>query len=153
MSRIHLVVLYGGQSAEHDVSCVTASHVLAAIDTNRYRVTPIGISPTGDWSLGEAAQAALAAGPGSLPDRLDTNGPSVSVADVVGAPRDSLDAAVDEFTVVLPLLHGPMGEDGTIQGLLELAGVPYVGAGVLASSLCMDKGAAKDVLGRHGLPQ
>ena len=75
MSRIHLVVLYGGQSAEHDVSCVTAAHVLAAIDPARYRVTPIGISTNGEWSLGEAAQAALAAGPGALPDRLDTDRP------------------------------------------------------------------------------
>jgi len=153
VSRIHLVVLYGGQSAEHDVSCVTASHVLAAIDTNRYRVTPIGISPTGDWSLGEAAQAALAAGPGALPDRLDTNGPAVSVADVIGARRDSLDAAVDEVTVVLPLLHGPMGEDGTVQGMLELGNVAYAGSGVLGSALAMDKAMAKQVLGANGIAQ
>jgi len=145
-------VLYGGQSAEHDVSCVTASHVLAAIDTGRYRVTPIGISTTGDWSLGEAAQAALAAGPGALPDRLDTNGPAVAVGDIIG-PRESLDAAADEVTVVLPLLHGPMGEDGTVQGMLELGNVAYAGSGVLGSALAMDKAMAKQVLEANGIAQ
>jgi D-alanine-D-alanine ligase len=152
MSRIHLVVLYGGQSAEHDVSCVTAAHVLAAIDPAKYRVTPIGISTSGEWALGEAAQAALAAGPGALPARLDTTGPSVSVADVI-APNPALLDSEDEATVVLPLLHGPMGEDGTVQGLLELTDVAYAGAGVLGSALAMDKAMAKQVLGANGIPQ
>jgi D-alanine-D-alanine ligase len=152
VSRIHLVVLYGGQSAEHDVSCVTAAHVLAAIDPARYRVTPIGISTSGEWSLGEAAQAALAAGPGALPERLDTTGPSVSVNDVIAARPVSLDGD-EEITVVLPLLHGPMGEDGTVQGLLELADVAYAGAGVLGSALAMDKAMAKQVLAANGIPQ
>jgi D-alanine-D-alanine ligase len=150
VSRIHLVVLYGGQSAEHDVSCVTAAHVLAAIDPARYRVTPIGISTTGEWSLGEAAQAALAGGPGALPERLETTGPTVSVTDVV-APSGFGDA--DEVTVVMPLLHGPMGEDGTVQGLLELADAAYVGSGVLGSALAMDKAMAKQVLAANGIPQ
>lgn len=154
MSRIHLVVLYGGQSAEHDVSCVTASHVLAAVDTAKYRVTPIGISTSGEWSLGEAAQAALAAGPGALPERLDTTGPSISVADVVEhSSADADDFAGDEITVVLPLLHGPMGEDGTVQGLLELSNVAYAGSGVLGSALAMDKAMAKQVLGANGIAQ
>ena len=152
MSRVHLVVLYGGQSAEHDVSCVTAAHVLAAIDPARYRVTPIGISTSGDWALGEAAQAALAAGPEALPSRLDTAGPLVSVTDVIAA-TSSIPDADEEITVVLPLLHGPMGEDGTVQGLLELADAAYVGAGVLGSALAMDKAMAKQVLGANGIPQ
>jgi D-alanine-D-alanine ligase len=150
MARIHLVVLYGGQSAEHEVSCVTAAHVLAAIDPARYRVTPIGISTAGEWSLGEAAQAALAAGPGALPSRLDTTGPSVSVTDVIAAGTDE---DLDEITVVLPLLHGPMGEDGTVQGLLELTDAAFVGSGVLGSALAMDKAMAKQVLGAKGIPQ
>jgi D-alanine-D-alanine ligase len=150
VSRIHLVVLYGGQSAEHDVSCVTAAHVLAAIDPARYRVTPVGISTSGEWSLGEAAQTALAAGPGALPARLEKTGPSVSVADVI-APAAGADD--DEVTVVLPLLHGPMGEDGTVQGLLELADAAYVGSGVLGSALAMDKAMAKQVLAANGIPQ
>jgi D-alanine-D-alanine ligase len=151
VSRIHLVVLYGGQSAEHDVSCVTAAHVLAAIDPARYRVTPIGISTTGEWSLGEAAQAALDRGPGALPGRLETTGPSVSVAEVIGPANRADDA--DENTVVLPLLHGPMGEDGTVQGLLELADAAYVGSGVLGSALAMDKAVAKQMLAANGIPQ
>jgi D-alanine-D-alanine ligase len=152
VSRVHLVVLYGGQSAEHDVSCVTAAHVLAAIDPAKYRVTPIGISTSGEWALGEAAQAALAAGPEALPSRLDTAGPSVSVTDVITSTSSGRDAD-DELTVVLPLLHGPMGEDGTVQGLLELADAAYVGAGVLGSALAMDKAMAKQVLGANGIPQ
>ncbi len=150
VNRIHLVVLYGGQSAEHDVSCVTAAHVLAAIDPAKYRVTPIGISTNGDWSLGEAAQAALAAGPGALPHRLETTGPSVSVTDLIAPTSASSD---DEITVVMPLLHGPMGEDGTVQGLLELADAAYVGSGVLGSALAMDKAMAKQVLAANGIPQ
>lgn len=152
MSRIHLVVLYGGQSAEHDVSCVTASHVLAAIDTSRYRVTPIGISTDGEWALAEAASLALAAGPDMLPDRLDTAGPAVSVGDIVAPPGRDTETS-DEITVVLPLLHGPMGEDGTVQGLLELGDVAYAGSGVLGSALAMDKAMAKQVLAANGIAQ
>ena len=152
MSRIHLVVLYGGQSAEHDVSCVTAAHVLAAIDPAKYRVTPIGISTTGDWSLGEAAQAALAEGRGALPQRLETTGPSISVTDVIAATETGGDVD-EEINVVLPLLHGPMGEDGTVQGMLELTDAAYVGSGVLGSALAMDKAMAKQVLAASGIPQ
>jgi D-alanine-D-alanine ligase len=151
VARIHLVVLYGGQSAEHDVSCVTAAHVLAAVDPAKYRVTPIGISTSGEWALGEAAQQALAAGPGALPGRLDTAGPTISVSDVIAASDVAGNA--DEATVVLPLLHGPMGEDGTVQGLLELGDVAYVGSGVLGSALAMDKAMAKQVLAANGVPQ
>jgi D-alanine--D-alanine ligase len=147
--RTHLVVLFGGQSAEHDVSCVTATHVLRAIETSRYRVTPIGISSDGEWALAEGARDALEAGPAALPDRLDPNGPAVSAAAVLGDGH----ATGGERTVVLPLLHGPLGEDGTVQGMLELAGVAYVGAGVLGSALAMDKAMAKQVLAANGIAQ
>src|SRR5829696_4233575 len=147
MERIHLVVLFGGQSAEHDVSCVTATHVLRAIDPARYRVTPIGISTEGHWALAESAREALTAG--ALPERLDPNGSSVSPS----AALSAVDHEAGEQTVVLPLLHGPMGEDGTVQGLLELADVAYVGAGVLGSALSMDKAMAKQVLAANGIPQ
>ncbi|WP_116997922.1 D-alanine--D-alanine ligase family protein [Desertimonas flava] len=161
MSRIHLVVLYGGQSAEHDVSCVTAAHVLAAVDPAKYRVTPIGISTSGEWMLSEGAQAALDAGPGALPSRLEVAGPAVSVGDIVAAggagavtAEHDADRDIDhELTVVLPLLHGPLGEDGTVQGLLELANAVYVGSGVLGSALSMDKAMAKQVLAVNGIPQ
>jgi D-alanine-D-alanine ligase len=149
-SRIHLVVLFGGQSAEHDVSCVTAAHVLAAAaaDPAKYRITPIGISSAGQWALATEAAAALAAGPGALPARLDPEGETLPATIVLGGIQDS-----PEQTVVLPLLHGPMGEDGTVQGLLELANVAYVGAGVLSSALAMDKAMAKQLTAAAGLPQ
>ncbi len=139
-------MLYGGQSAEHEVSCVTATHVLRAIDTARYRITPIGISTEGEWALADAAQRALASGPDALPPRLDPSGTAIT-------PVAALAAEPDERTVVLPLLHGPMGEDGTVQGLLDLADVAYVGAGVLGSALAMDKAMAKQVLAANGIPQ
>ncbi len=150
--RIHLIVLFGGESAEHDVSCTTAAHVLRAADPMRYAITPVGISRDGRWAIAREAAAALAAGPEHLPGRLDPSGEIVS-------PTPMLEGAVDPArtdaarTVVLPLLHGPMGEDGTVQGLLDLADVPYVGTGVLGSALAMDKAMAKQVLAGAGIPQ
>ncbi len=146
--RIHLVVLFGGQSAEHDVSCTSATHVLRAADPATYRVTPVGISRDGSWSVATGAQHALAAGPGALPDHLSTDGRSISPSEILGAQQFD-----DVRTVVLPILHGPMGEDGTMQGLLELAGVAYVGSGVLGAALGMDKAMAKQVLSAAGIPQ
>lgn len=144
--RVHLIVLFGGQSAEHDVSCTTAAHVLRAADPAKYRITPVGIARDGRWQLAEGAQRALEAGPGALPGRLDVDGPWVEPSKAVtpdsGAP-----------TVVVPLLHGPMGEDGTVQGLLEMADLPYVGTGVLGSAVAMDKAMAKVVAAQHGIPQ
>ena len=147
-ARIHLVVLFGGESAEHDVSCTTAAHVLRAADPERYRITPVGISTEGQWALAEQAAAALLAGPDSIPGRLDPTG-----TDVSPTPMLADAAASQEVTVVLPLLHGPMGEDGTVQGMLDLANVPYVGSGVLGSAVAMDKARAKQVLTAAGIPQ
>lgn len=146
--RINLVVLFGGQSAEHDVSRTTAAHVLAAADPAKYRVTPIGISTDGEWALATAASEALAAGPQALPAQLDPTGDRLSPTTLLGEAAES-----PERTVVLPLLHGPMGEDGTVQGLLELANVAYVGAGVLGSAVAMDKAMAKQVLSAAGIAQ
>jgi D-alanine-D-alanine ligase len=142
--RIRLVVLFGGQSAEHDVSCTTAAHVLRAADPAKYDITPVGISRDGTWAIAEGAKAALAAGPTALPGRLDPTGSAIEPADVIAGTTS---------TVVVPLLHGPMGEDGTVQGLLELANVPYVGSGVLGSALAMDKAMAKQVMSVNGIPQ
>jgi D-alanine-D-alanine ligase len=146
--RIHLIVLFGGESAEHDVSCTTAAHVLAAADPDKYRITPVGISTDGQWAIAEQAAAALAAGPDQLPGRLDPTGTNVSPTPILAAAM-----ATPGRTVVMPLLHGPLGEDGTVQGLLELANVPYVGSGVLASAVAMDKAMAKQVLAAAGIPQ
>lgn len=149
--RMHLIVLYGGQSAEHDVSCTTAAHVLRAADPTRYRITPIGISRDGTWSLDTVAMAAIAAGPSSIPGRLEPSGIAVDASPFL---TDAVAAAgVAGRTVVIPLLHGPMGEDGTVQGLLELVNVPFVGSGVLGSALSMDKAMAKQVLAANGIQQ
>ncbi len=144
--RIRLVMLYGGQSAEHEVSLVTARHVIAATDPERYDVSPVAIGKDGRWVLAHDATRALASGPDALPDGLPTSGEPTE-------PARALAQADDEQVVVFPLLHGPLGEDGTVQGLLELAGVPYVGCGVLASALAMDKAMAKEVFAAKGIPQ
>jgi D-alanine--D-alanine ligase len=146
--QIHLVVLFGGESPEHDVSCTTAAHVLRTADSERYRITPVGISTDGRWALAEEAVAALRTGPDAVPGRLDPGGSDISLTPMLAEAT-----ARDEVTVVLPLLHGPMGEDGTVQGLLELANVPYVGSGVLGSAVAMDKAMAKQVLTAAGIPQ
>ena len=123
--RLRLVVLFGGQSAEHDVSRVTARHVLAAADPTRYDLLPIGIGRDGRWVRADEAIAALGRGAEFLPEALAVEGTPVNPFDIL----DQTDGPI----VVMPLLHGPMGEDGTIQGLLEVAGVAYVGSGVLGS--------------------
>jgi D-alanine--D-alanine ligase len=146
--RINLVVIFGGQSAEHDVSCTTAAHVLAAADPDRYRITPIGISTDGEWAIAAEAAEALSRGPSALPSRLDPRGVGLSPTTMLGEAAEQA-----ERTVVLPLLHGPMGEDGTVQGMLELANVAYVGAGVLGSAVAMDKAMAKQVLTAAAIPQ
>ncbi|MEO8694237.1 MAG: D-alanine--D-alanine ligase family protein [Acidimicrobiales bacterium] len=146
--RIDLIVLFGGQSAEHDVSRSTARHVLGAIDLTKYRVQAIGITRDGRWVQADDAIAALTKGVEALPERLSPDGPAYDLLPAVGEA-----AHAGRTVVVFPLLHGPLGEDGTVQGLLELAGVPYVGAGVLSSALAMDKAKAKEVLAFHGIAQ
>ncbi|MCH5641805.1 MULTISPECIES: D-alanine--D-alanine ligase family protein [unclassified Gordonia (in: high G+C Gram-positive bacteria)] len=143
---LRLVVLFGGASAEHDVSRVTAAHVLGAADRTKYDLVPIGIAKDGTWLRNDKAVAALADGT-PLPDALEVAG---TVVDPLTELRGHADASV---TVVLPLLHGPHGEDGTIQGMLELFRLPYVGAGVLSSAVCMDKAMAKIVAEQAGIPQ
>ncbi len=153
--RVNLVVLFGGQSAEHDVSRATAAHVLAALDPQRYDVRAIGITRDGQWvDAGDAARVQLEV----IRRGQVADGPAIAAGlDVVGPPTHAdpvLARGVDDApTVVLPLLHGPLGEDGTVQGLLELADVAYVGAGVLSSAVSMDKAMAKTVLDAHGIPQ
>jgi D-alanine-D-alanine ligase len=149
-----VVLVYGGRSAEHEVSCISARHVLDALDMRRYDVTVLGVTLEGVWVDATKALAghvsAPASGPAAgagLPTPADLHAPEV----------DPLRALVGDGrrgeTVVFPLMHGPMGEDGTVQGLLEVAGVPYVGSGVLGSAAAMDKGVAKALLGAAGLPQ
>ncbi len=152
---IRLFVLFGGQSAEHDVSCTTAAHVLNAVDRSRYEIEAIGITREGRF-VTAADAAALLPPAGATDDPVDPS--SIKALEPVGSPTELMSAVAgghesDSQVVVLPLLHGPLGEDGTIQGMCELANVPYVGAGVLGSAVAMDKVMAKTVLDAAGLPQ
>ncbi|MEV6554662.1 D-alanine--D-alanine ligase family protein [Nocardia sp. NPDC051756] len=155
-NRIRVAVVFGGRSNEHAVSCVSAGSVLPNLDPEKYDVVPIGISTEGAWVLADSNVAALGFHDRTLP-QVDstgtaltlTSGPSSSGALVA---LDDPGAALGAVDVVFPLLHGPFGEDGTLQGLLELAGVPYVGAGVLASAAGMDKEFTKKLLAAEGLP-
>jgi len=145
--RIRVVVLFGGQSAEHDVSRVSARHVLAAADQDRYDLQPVGITKAGRWVLAEAAADALMRGTEALPDSLEVAGRELDPIPTIAPTLPG------EDVVVFPLLHGPLGEDGTVQGLLELANVAYVGCGVLSSALAMDKAKAKEVFAANDIPQ
>jgi D-alanine-D-alanine ligase len=145
--RLRVLLLFGGQSAEHDVSRVTAVAVARALDPERYDIVPVGISTDGRWHLAAGAQQMLDSGArDALPAAFDVAG------EIVPAPTPSQRAGELAADVVLPLLHGPYGEDGTVQGLLELAGLPYVGAGVLGSAVGMDKIAMKQMLAAANLP-
>ena len=130
MSRLKVAILAGGRSSEHEISLASARSVLESLDPAAYDVVTVAIGRDGRWELGS--------GDGSVAETLPV--PAVNAPATLGA--------VD---VVLPLLHGPFGEDGTVQGLLELAGIPYVGAGVAASALCMDKDLFKKVLRDSGI--
>jgi D-alanine-D-alanine ligase len=130
--RTRIAILAGGRSSEHEISLASARSVLAALDPDRYEVVTVSIGRDGRWELGSGAQDA-------------------SVAETLPIPTNSVPATLGDVDVVLPVLHGPFGEDGTVQGLLELAGVPYVGAGVAASALCMDKDLFKKVLRDSGI--
>jgi D-alanine-D-alanine ligase len=155
--RPRVAVVFGGRSSEHAVSCMTAAGVLRAIDRDRYDVVPVGIAPDGRWVLAADDPAALESHGSALP-QVDGSGPGVLVPTATTDRTFSVlrpgevPATLGDVDVVLPLLHGPFGEDGTLQGLLELGDVPYVGSGVLASAASMDKHYMKVLLAGHGLP-
>jgi D-alanine-D-alanine ligase len=137
--KLRVAVVAGGRSSEHEISLASARSVLAALDPERYETTTIAIGRDGRWAL-EAPSNSLLQG-------------ASSSAETLPVLADSKPArALGEVDVVLPILHGPFGEDGTVQGLLELAGVPYVGPGVAASAVCMDKDLCKAVLRDRGIP-
>jgi len=138
--RLRVAVLQGGRSSEHEVSLASARSVLAALDPNRYDTVAVEIGRDGRWRELERGTA------GELPRPGAGNGVALTLS------QGAAPAPLGEVDVVLPVLHGPFGEDGTVQGFLELAGVPYVGAGVAASALCMDKDLMKAVLRDRGIP-
>jgi len=142
VSRRRVAVLMGGRSSEHEISLASARSVVEALDPERYEAVTVEIGRDGRWELGTGSDPAVLTRPApapteTLPVPTSTDGVMSTLADV---------------EVVLPILHGPFGEDGTVQGLLELAGVPYVGAGVAASAVCMDKDLTKAVLRARGIP-
>ncbi|WP_433326797.1 D-alanine--D-alanine ligase family protein [Spirillospora sp. CA-294931] len=154
--KVRVAVVFGGRSSEHAISCVTAGAVMAAIDRDRYEVVPVGIARDGRWVLAPEGQR-LAIEDGRLPEVSGEGRPLALPFDpdsrgLLVVEPGKVPATLGEVDVVLPLLHGPYGEDGTIQGMLELAGVRYVGAGVLASAVGMDKGFMKLVWASRGLP-
>jgi len=135
--RLRVAILAGGRSSEHEISLASARSVAAALDPQRYEVTTTEIGRDGRWALPATDRAGLPTGAAA----------TLPVPTTAASP-----ATLGAADVVLPILHGPFGEDGTVQGLLELAGVPYVGSGVAASALCMDKDLFKAVLRDRGLP-
>ena len=156
--RIRVAVVFGGRSNEHAISCVSAGSILRNLDPERFEVVAVGITPDGSWVLTDGDPDALAITNRQLPGVSSESGTELTLAadprragQLVSLSPGGAEvlASVD---VVFPVLHGPYGEDGTIQGLLELAGVPYVGAGVLASAAGMDKEFTKKLLVAEGLP-
>lgn len=162
--KIRVGLIYGGKSGEHDVSLQTALAVIKAMDFNKYEITPFYITKQGEWKSGQQLLAppesrdALTFGQGAV------SGASLALAPIFRSMQPAGDAKVSAvaasgeagtagFDVIFPLLHGTFGEDGTIQGLLEMANIPYVGAGVLASAVGMDKVMMKKVFAQEGLPQ
>lgn len=157
-TRTKVAVIFGGRSNEHAVSCVSAGSVLAHIDHDRYDVVPIGITVEGAWVLGPADTEELAIHGRVLPS-VDSSSKALTLSadpgrggDLISLGEGDAGSILASVDVVFPLLHGPYGEDGTIQGLLELAGVPYVGPGVFASAAGMDKEFTKKLLAAEGLP-
>lgn len=142
-------VLFGGRSAEHEVSILSARNVVAALDPERFEPVPVGITRSGRW-VEQSAQRLLREKGDPRFVQLMADGPEVSLLARRGGERASRDSR--ELDVIFPVLHGPQGEDGTVQGLLELAGVPYVGAGVLGSAVGMDKDVMKRLLRDAGIP-
>lgn len=166
MSRLRVGVLFGGRSGEHEVSLASAFAVMQALDPQQFEVIPLGIDKQGRWLVGgeawpqlrQAAKVAIGPGEetapvprGTLPVPVQANGAVEAVAGGGFAVQQG--EWMRQLDVIFPVLHGPYGEDGTVQGLLDLLDLPYVGAGVAASALCMDKILTKRVLASAGIPQ
>ena len=158
--KIRVAVVFGGRSTEHAVSCAGAGMILGAIDRDRYEVVPVGIATDGRWVLAADDPARLAIQGGELPSVEAVAEPGTEVAARLDRGRRGLvvtgagevPRSLGEVDVVLPVLHGPYGEDGTLQGLLEMTGTSYAGAGVLASAAGMDKEYMKLIFAARGLP-
>src|SRR3954468_15865620 len=156
--KTRVAIVFGGRSTEHAISCVSAGSILGALDPDEYEVVPVGITREGTWVLSSGDPAALAISGQTLPEITADSGRSVVLpADPTSAGLMVLDPAdgvgmLAGVDVVFPALHGAYGEDGTIQGMLEMAGIPYVGANVFASAAGMDKEFTKKLAAAEGIP-
>jgi D-alanine-D-alanine ligase len=151
VKRLTVGIIFGGRSREHEVSLASAASVIQAMDRGRFEPVPIGIGKDGRWLIGGDPLRSLAQASGvALP--LPESSESRAIPATTAPPGSLPPRLAGEIEVFFPLIHGPFGEDGTLQGLLELAGVPYVGAGVLASAVGMDKAVQKALLLTHGIP-
>jgi D-alanine-D-alanine ligase len=156
--KARVALVFGGRSTEHAISCVSAGSVLGALDPDEFEVVPVGITREGRWVLTSGDPGQLAIQDRRLPEITEASGSAVMLpADPTGRGLVVLDAAegvqaLGDVDVVFPVLHGAYGEDGTIQGLLEMAGIPYVGAGVFASAAAMDKEFANKLTTAEGVP-
>src|SRR3989338_10569707 len=152
--KIRVGVLFGGRSAEHEVSLQSAKNVIEALDKNKYEVIPIGITKDGKWLLNTTSNYLLNSNNPKLIKINKSNKEIALYAQGRGmlAPLNNNSEVKEKIDVIFPVLHGPFGEDGSMQGLLKLAGVPYVGAGVLGSAVGMDKDVMKRLLREAGIP-
>ncbi len=155
MPRVRVGVMFGGRSGEHEVSLMSATSILSRLDRSKYDVVEIGITHQGQWIVGEGTLELLkkraAAGRRALVfPEPGTRG--IWSFEAAGEPKEIVLRLADKVDIFFPILHGTFGEDGTLQGFLEMAEAPYVGAGVLASSVGMDKGLFKDLMRAHGIP-
>lgn len=155
MKKIKVGLLFGGKSGEHEVSIVSALSIYSALDKQKYDVTMVGIDPSGRWLLPDQTRL-LAQKENPRLIKLNRENSTVSLLPYSHSqqliPVDAKSVTVTGFDVIFPVLHGTYGEDGTIQGLLELAEIPYVGSGVLGSSICMDKSVSRKLLEAAGIP-
>ncbi|MFH1938721.1 MAG: D-alanine--D-alanine ligase [bacterium] len=152
--KLRVGIIFGGRSGEHEVSFCSASSIIKAIDKDKYTVVPIGITKEGRWISPQDSELALQSGriEGKNTVILLNDSFSKSLVCIDNNQRLDKSSALEKLDVIFPVLHGPYGEDGTVQGLLELANIPYVGAGVAASAISMDKDLMKTIFQQKGLP-
>ena len=148
MEKIRVGVLFGGRSSEHAISCISANSIINVIDRNKYEVVPIGITTDNFWAVFEDKNPFLTLSKGELPEVTQTGIQTNKPVTFSKFPPDELIA----LDVIFPVLHGPYGEDGTIQGLIDLHAIAFVGSGVLASAIGMDKTTSKALLKSAGFP-
>ncbi len=153
--KIRVAVIFGGRSSEHTISCISAGSILRVIDQTKYEVIPIGITHEGKWVLESSDSSQLAVNDGVFPKVNDSNSPILFTPDPSSTHllvQSEIPNELAKVDVAFPVLHGPWGEDGTIQGLFELAGIPYVGSGVFASAAAMDKAHLKALMRASDIP-